>query len=265
MINRYCPLNTSHGIKGVWKRLQWEPDDVRDLRNRVCSNISILNAFYGRITQVNVMELLKHKTNEQHKTCLDWLSSTTHAKQQSDYISRHQPGTGDWFLDSPEFRTWIEMPQQTLFCPGIPGAGKTILASVVIDELESQYGINHDVGIAYFYCNYQHIDDQSQKLENLLAAILRQLVQGLFPIPDTVHGLHKKHRTKGTRPSVEEMTKVLRSTVAHFSRLFIVIDALDECLITTISRLLDEIFGLQMKNDLSFLATARFIPEPNHG
>ncbi|KAJ9217078.1 hypothetical protein DTO166G4_1133 [Paecilomyces variotii] len=261
MISRYYQLDTSHGIKGVWKRLKWEPDDVRDLRNRICSNISLLNAFNGRITQANVMALMKHKTNEEHRACLDWLSPTTYAKQHCDYINRRQPGTGDWFLVSPGFRTWIEMPQQTLFCPGIPGAGKTILASVVIDELESQYGTNHDVGIAYFYCSYQHNDDQGQKLEILLAAVLRQLVQGLFLIPDTIHALHEKHRTKGTRPSVEELSRALRLTMAHFSRLFIVIDALDECLMTTISPLLDEIFGHQINNNLSFLATARFIPE----
>ncbi|RMJ22219.1 hypothetical protein PHISP_06910 [Aspergillus sp. HF37] len=103
-ISQYWELNTSHGMKRVWKRLKWEPNDVRDLRNRVCINISILNAFSGRITQDNVVQLLKHRSNEEHQTCLDWLSPTAHAIQQSDYISRRQPGTGDWFLESPEFQ-----------------------------------------------------------------------------------------------------------------------------------------------------------------
>jgi hypothetical protein len=240
-ISQYCGLNTSHGIRRVWKRLKWEPDDVRDLRNRVCSNISILNAFNGRITRDNVVELLKHKNNEERQMCLDWLSPSVYATQQCDYI-RRQPGTGEWLLKSPKFQAWSEMSHQTLFCPGIPGAGKTILASVVIDELDSRYGNNRDVGIAYLYCSFQRHDDHSQKPESLLASILRQLAQGLSSMPDSVGALYEKHRAKGTRPSVDEISKALRSIAGHFSRFFIVIDALDECPFPAISRLLDEIF-----------------------
>ena len=33
----------------VWKRVTWEPDDVRELRSRVALNISLLNAFNGSL------------------------------------------------------------------------------------------------------------------------------------------------------------------------------------------------------------------------
>jgi hypothetical protein len=32
-----------------WKRLRWEPDDVKELRSRITSNISLLNAFNGQL------------------------------------------------------------------------------------------------------------------------------------------------------------------------------------------------------------------------
>ncbi|THC87589.1 hypothetical protein EYZ11_012965 [Aspergillus tanneri] len=242
-------------------RLKWEPNDVRDLRNRICSNISILNAFNGRITRDNVTALLKAKTNEQHQIYLDWLSPAVYATQQCDYISRRQPETGEWFLESPEFQTWLEKPQQTLFCPGIPGAGKTILSSVVIDELESRYGNNRDIGVAYIYCSFYRNDDRIQKPECLFASILRQLAQGLFPVPHIIQALYEKHRLKGTQPSVEEMSRALPLIAIHFSRLFIVIDALDECRFTAMSRVLNDIFCLQATHNVNLLATARFIPE----
>lgn len=260
-IDRYCEISTQRSVKRVWKRLKWEPDEVRDFRNRLCSNIGLLNAINGRITRDGVLELLKHKTNEQDQMLLDWLSSKNYAAQQCDYISRRQPGTGEWFLESSKFKIWIETPAETLFCPGIPGSGKTILASVVIDELQSRYGNNPDVGIAYIFCTFQQHDDQSQKPESLLASILQKLTRGMSPIPDIVKDLFEKHRTKGTRPSINAISRALRSIVSQFSRAFIVIDALDECYIPAISRLLDEVFNLQTSSNLNILATSRLIPE----
>ncbi len=37
--------------KKVWKRLQWEPDDIRDLRGRITENLALLNAFLGGIVR----------------------------------------------------------------------------------------------------------------------------------------------------------------------------------------------------------------------
>ena len=57
---------------------------------------------------------------------LDWLIPIDYAPQQSDYINRRQPGTGQWFLDSAEFRAWVDTEKQMPFCPGISGARKTM-------------------------------------------------------------------------------------------------------------------------------------------
>ena len=43
--------SSSKKLKRVWKRLAWEPDDIRDLRNRIVSNITLLNAFQGKRNQ----------------------------------------------------------------------------------------------------------------------------------------------------------------------------------------------------------------------
>jgi hypothetical protein len=64
MIEKYSAVNAPHSFKRAWKRLRWEPDDVRDLRTRLCSNVGLLNAINGRITREGVLELLRHKNNE---------------------------------------------------------------------------------------------------------------------------------------------------------------------------------------------------------
>lgn len=260
-IERYSAIDAPHSFKRIWKRLKWKPDDASDLRNRLCSNIGLLNAINGRMTHDSVLDLLKYKSNEEDQQCLNWLSPTNYAIQQSNFIGRRQQGTGGWLPESLKFQVWLERPQQTLFCPGIPGAGKTIIASIVINELEVRFENNRDVGVAYLFCSFEHYDDQIQKPESLLASILRQLTQGLDSIPENIIALHAKHKANGTRPSFNEISKALRSIMSRLAWVFIVIDALDECNTSAISPILDEFFDIQLTTRLNILATSRFLPE----
>jgi hypothetical protein len=36
-------------VRKGWKRLRWEPEDIEELRSRIISNISLLNAFNGQL------------------------------------------------------------------------------------------------------------------------------------------------------------------------------------------------------------------------
>jgi hypothetical protein len=38
-------------VKRTWKRLTWEPDDIKELRNRIAGNVTLLNTFQGRIVR----------------------------------------------------------------------------------------------------------------------------------------------------------------------------------------------------------------------
>jgi hypothetical protein len=43
------PKGLGKKARRVWKRLKWEPDDIRDLRSRIVANITLLNAFNRRL------------------------------------------------------------------------------------------------------------------------------------------------------------------------------------------------------------------------
>jgi hypothetical protein len=51
--NYYLNPSNVHGFRDksrrAWKRLTWEPDDIRELRSRVALNIGLLNAFNGSL------------------------------------------------------------------------------------------------------------------------------------------------------------------------------------------------------------------------
>lgn len=153
------------------------------------------------------------------------------------------------------------MNQQVLFCPGIPGAGKTILTSIVVDNLVTRFQNNPTIGIAYIYCNFRRKDEQT--IGHLLICLLRQLAQNQSSLPVSVKDLYERHNMNRTRPSFEDISKALHSVAAMYSRVFIIVDALDECQVSEGSRslLLSEIFNLQQMCKVNIFATSRFIPE----
>jgi hypothetical protein len=112
---------------------------------------------------------------------LNWLIPIDYKPYHNDFIGRRQAGTGQWLLDSAEFQTWLNIDKQRLFCPGIPGAGKTILASIVVNDLDTRFSDDSTIGIAYIYCNFRRQDEQ--KIDDLLASLLKQLAESQPSLP----------------------------------------------------------------------------------
>ena len=179
---------------------------------------------------INV-EIMKSKSDkEEDLNILNWLAPIDYATQQSDHISRRHPGTGQWFLDSVEYQGWLETPGKTLFCPGIPGAGKTILTAIVIDDIYSRFKRDTTVGIAYLYCDFRR--QHGQRIEHLLANLLKQLAQQQASMPDGVQMLYNQYRIQPIPPTLDEILSILRSVSIPNSRVYIIVDALDEYQVT---------------------------------
>lgn len=194
------------------------------------------------------------------KEILNWLTPVDYAPQQTDFINRRQAGTGQWLLDSPKFQTWLQADKQMLFCPGIPGAGKTVLTSIVVDELMRRFGNDKNVGIAYIYCNFRR--KHEQRAEDLFRSLLKQLSQGRPSLPESVKALYDDYKGR-PQPSIDEILAVLQSVTAIYAKVFIIIDALDECQTSDgcRSRVLKELFNPNTRYGANFFATSRFVLE----
>ncbi|KAH8587995.1 hypothetical protein B0O99DRAFT_601192 [Bisporella sp. PMI_857] len=199
--------------------------------------------------------------SKENQAILNWLSPIDYTSQQHDFIRRQQPGTGQWLLDAAEYQEWIRVKKKTLFCPGIPGAGKTILTAIVIDDLSTRFANERNVGLAYVYCNFKRQD--KQKIDDLFANLLKQLSQGTVSLLNNIKSLYDHHSKKQSRPAKDEILKALRHAASTFSRVFIIVDALDECQVSDGCRteLLSELFDLQAKCQTNLFATSRFLPE----
>jgi len=45
------PVSLGARVRRVWKRLKWEPEDIKELRGRIVSNITLLNSFQGMLVR----------------------------------------------------------------------------------------------------------------------------------------------------------------------------------------------------------------------
>lgn len=189
---------------------------------------------------------------------MNWLSPLEFPSQQSDFISKCQKGTGQWFIESDKFKTWLNETGQTLYCPGIPGSGKTMLTSITIDYLTNSVQ-NKDIGIAYIFCNYQSRLEQTPV--NLLASLLKQLLQSQSSLSNDVKNLSERHINKGSRPTLDEVSSALHLEIDRYSRVYILVDALDECTDDDDARgrLLSRLHELQAKMAVNLMVTSRMI------
>lgn len=204
--------------------------------------------------------MLQRQDGQERLSILNWLTTSECATQQKDLISRLEPGTGQWLLGSVEYQAWRDGHGQALFCSGMPGAGKTMAAAIIIDDLANRFGQTPNVGIAYVYCSFPR--RSTQQASELLALLLKQLSQGCPSLPGHVKALHEKHgRQERQGPSVKELSEALQSVAAIYSRVFIAIDALDEAATECRTQFLAEIFRLQSECRANIFATSRALPE----
>lgn len=147
--------------------------------------------------------------------------TTVHARNSGKY-------SGKWLLESDAFEEWRSRETRKLWYHGMPGAGKTVLASVVIDhmiQLSRSLPETNSFKVAYLYLTYK----QQHSLVHLLGSIIRQLIQDDAQLPDLVLKEYNQHKNRGNEaPTQQELSIMLASLVTQ-RPLYIIIDGLDEC------------------------------------
>ena len=164
--------------------------------------------------------------NEVDQAIIHWYSRFDFEQKQQDTLSKRHPGTGQWLLDLKSFKNWrdAQKPQSaTVWCPGAPGAGKSVMASAVIKNLQEP-SKGKDIAVVYIYCDYK--DRKRQTTSKLLSDLIKQLIVQRDSMPAQARDLY--HRSKDSGASLEDYKTVLYPLVKSFKRSYIILDALDE-------------------------------------
>ena len=180
-----------------------------------------------------------------------------HSRLREKYLK----GIGRWFFETEQYQRWLGGDCSTLVCPGIPGSGKTMLASEVVDRLNDISRNQHvkgSIGVAFAYLDAEPSDiDPALRLMKLL---LRQLVENCpwsSVLQDTEAWI------ESTPLSLEAVTILARKVGKLYDQVYIVIDALDE--LNSAQKGADEAIaslqGLQENFGAKLLFTLRNVPD----
>ncbi|KAF6222560.1 hypothetical protein HO133_000605 [Letharia lupina] len=138
------------------------------------------------------------------------------------------PGTGLWLTEGQEFRQWWETKNGRLWFYGIPGAGKTVLASSVIEEALRMS--SPSIAVAFFYCDYK--DSAKQDLSNILGSLAQQFAKQdeesfakLRQFYETHNPEHQQHFAYDS----DHLWGLVRKMTLVFDCAMIIVDGLDEC------------------------------------
>ena len=140
-----------------------------------------------------------------------------------------QSGTGRWLFDLPEMSQWLDNSNEALWIYGIPGAGKTILSTLVVDEVLYRKR-SKSVGTAYFYIRYD--DSESHKPWNVLGSLIAQLARQNSTALAIVMEIFTQTTANGssaTRLDGDDLDQLLYRVLQSFQCIYIMIDGLDEC------------------------------------
>ena len=193
---------------------------------------------------------------------IDWLTPINFEARQTHLTRTEHLGVGQWLLNSNEYQSWVIGSGQTLFLPGAPGSGKTLLASTVVGDLKSRFWADRNVGIAYFYLDSQCREEQKNP-GGLLLSLVKQLLQRKRTLPYAIEDhLFSRSTSWGQphwlEPDWLDILELLRLTVREFSRVFVVVDALEDCIASCRKAFLRELRKLQARYEVNIFTTSRY-------
>ncbi|KAH6903022.1 hypothetical protein BKA70DRAFT_1155699, partial [Coprinopsis sp. MPI-PUGE-AT-0042] len=150
-------------------------------------------------------------------------------KIYQDMLSKTTPGTGMWLVEGDKFRVWLEPNGdiKIFWGSGIPGAGKTLLASIVIKHLETLYpGPDAKICICYVYFRYS--DHSTMTVRTILETLVMQTLERHQKCLALVEQTYAQHLRERTEPTEEQLLALLQELADHMACTFYILDALDE-------------------------------------
>ncbi|KAH6889063.1 hypothetical protein BKA70DRAFT_885997 [Coprinopsis sp. MPI-PUGE-AT-0042] len=165
-----------------------------------------------------------------------------------DMLSKATLGTGMWLVKGDKFCLWIEPNGdiKILWGSGIPGAGKTLLASIVIEHLEALCK-ERAVKICVCYVYFRYSDRSEMTVRNILEILVMQTLERHPDCQALVEQTYAQHLHERTEPTEVQLLGLLRQLTAGMAATFYVLDALDEAPVKVQLAILKTLASLDVK------------------
>ncbi|KAK8053544.1 hypothetical protein PG996_012845 [Apiospora saccharicola] len=166
-----------------------------------------------RLTDLKAWLSPPNVDNDQYELCKIW---------------KKYPGSGQWLLQNQHLKNWLDPLFPTipplLWINGMPGAGKTVLSSIIVDELQR---LDFSPDVLYFYCKNR--DPERNSYVSIGRCFLSQL---LLKHKDTLVPYFYESFSRSPEPvlgSFATIESLLGVALKNCTDAYIVIDGIDEC------------------------------------
>ncbi|KAK6435961.1 hypothetical protein LTR95_007848 [Oleoguttula sp. CCFEE 5521] len=173
------------------------------------------------IHQRNIMAAQQAK---EYRNIAAWLSPSDPWTNHDSARRKHEPQTGGWLLRHSRYLAWKSGPSRLLWVYGKAGCGKTVLCSTAIEDMKMHCRSDTLIGQAIFYFPFS--DTQKQTYKELLISLVVQLGRrepGLSMLRQAYR------RAERRLPGSDELQTILWSSIAAYNKVYVHLDALDEC------------------------------------
>ncbi|MCJ1457100.1 hypothetical protein MMC28_007466 [Mycoblastus sanguinarius] len=180
------------------------------------------------IVLANQKQLEKANKESDHRRIIAAIPSVNNDSKHRKLQDLRYSGTGDWIFRHEAFRKWKNAAgSSSLCCHGIPGCGKTVLASTIIDELQRTARSSQKPHIVYYYCDYA--DQRTLQADRILGTLLKQFFFGGCIPKEIEVQIPPGYGDGAEMLGVSELMDLVRTATMLSSASFIIIDGLDEC------------------------------------
>ncbi|KAJ5003502.1 hypothetical protein K4K48_011684 [Colletotrichum sp. SAR 10_66] len=194
-------------------------------QDEIKAGLDLLSRKVDRINEIQT----RVEMDDRRRKVIDFFLKVNPQPSFQTAMRLRQPLTGLWLTESNQtYLKWRDIPSSSLWLSGIPGAGKTVLCGVVIDEVLQLS--NDSTAVAFHFCEYKNQD--SQKLINILGAIAVQLSMQngeAFSLLEDQFTLLNPSGKLPKEPEAEMLLDLLPRLSSFYEKVYLVIDGVDEC------------------------------------
>lgn len=194
---------------------------------------------------------------DERTSFLKWISYNDFDAVQQTILDKRWSDTGTWLYKHSIFQEWVlSSRSRVLWCNGTPGAGKSVLNSLVVDYISKMYARDDNVGLAFAYFRYDSVD--TAKPEHIITAFIKQLCRRKGRVPKQLLDSFHSNSRNDTRPKFRDYVEQFDIMIRSFAQVFVIIDALDECKEEPRRLILDLIWDAKRKFPcIKFFVTSR--------
>ncbi|KAF2647623.1 hypothetical protein K491DRAFT_699509 [Lophiostoma macrostomum CBS 122681] len=198
------------------------------IKHKTTISLALLGEVAGDVKAIKgtVDKVHEHLTEDDSRKICNWIQNTDPSPIHHMSCERYEEHTCKWIHQVAQWKDWLHLQRRLIWVHGIPGAGKTVLASYLIEETiaHCQSKSNDRYTCLYYYCSFRHGQlEQRDEVKPCLRWIISQLCRQY----DVPHDLNYRYR-QNVVPSFSYLKKAVEQLLQNLDVLYLIVDAVDE-------------------------------------